>query len=242
MKLTPREIAIAGVMSAIAVLLAATPLGFIPFIAGTSITIMHIPVIIGAVVGGPIVGTIIALIFGLSSLILAAVAPRGPGDVFFTDPLVSVLPRLFIGVAAWGVYRLVRAAGQIWAVLISGLILVALVLAVAYLVSTSGLPGAAVLGLVVGVVGLVLVAGAVYRAYRAHPEALALSLAAVAGTLTNTVLVLGMLVLRGYIPTELALAVGAANSPPEMIAAAFITVAVVATWQQITLRAGGSSI
>jgi len=27
-----------------------------------------------------------------------------------------------------------------------------------------------------------------------------------------------------------------------MIAAAFITVAVVATWQQITLRAGGSSI
>ncbi len=242
MKLTTRDIAVAGVMSAISVLLAATPLGFIPFIAGTSITIMHIPVIIGAVVSGPIVGTIIALIFGLSSLIIAAVAPKGPGDVFFTDPLVSVLPRLFIGVVAWGVYRLVRAAGRAWSLVLGGLILVVVVLALAAIVGASTLPLAGVWGIAVGVLGLGLVALVLYRAVRAHPEELALSLAAVAGTLTNTVLVLGMLVLRGYIPGELALAVGAANSPPEMIAAALITVAVVATWQQVALRTGGSSV
>ncbi|MBU0493419.1 MAG: ECF transporter S component [Chloroflexi bacterium] len=242
MKLTTRDIAVAGVMSAISVLLAATPLGFIPFIAGTSITIMQIPVIIGAVVSGPIVGTIIALVFGISSLIIAAVAPKGPGDVFFTDPLVSILPRIFIGVAAWGVYRLVRAAGRTWALVLGGLILAVVVLALAYIVGTSDLPLALAWGLAVGVLGLGLVALVLYRAARAHPEELALSLAAVAGTLTNTILVLGMLVLRGYIPGDLALAVGAANSPPEMIAAALITVAVVATWQQVSFRTGGSSV
>lgn len=242
MKLTTRDMAITGVLSAISVLLAATPLGFIPFIAGTSITIMHIPVIIGAVVSGPLVGTIIALIFGVSSLIIAAVAPKGPGDVFFTDPWISVLPRLFIGVVAWAVYHLVRAAGKVWAVILSALILVVVVLALGYVVGTSDLPGAGFWGVAVAVLGLGLVAVLLYRAFRAHPEELALSLAAVAGTLTNTVLVLGMLVLRGYIPTEVALAVGAANSPPEMIAAAIITVAVVAAWQQVAIRAGGSSV
>jgi uncharacterized membrane protein len=242
MKLSVRDITVTGVLSAISVLLAVTHLGYIPFVAGTAITVMHVPVIIGAIVAGPTVGTIIGLIFGISSLIVAAVAPTGPGDVFFTDPWVSIFPRLFIGVMAWAVYGLVRAAGRVWAMVISGLILVAIVLAVAYLVGTSELPLAPVLGLAAGVLGLGLVAVAMYRAYQAHPEVLALSLAAILGTLTNTVLVLGMLVLRGYIPGAMAVTIGVANGPAEMLAAALITVAVVATWQQIALRPGGSRV
>ena len=52
----------------------------------------------------------------------------------------------------------------------------------------------------------------------------------------------GTLVMRGYIPGTVALAVGAANGRPELIAAALITVAVVATWRQVELCPGGASV
>ena len=92
-----RKIVVAGVMSAIAILLGATHWGFIPWFGGVSITIMHLPVIIGAVLEGPIVGLIIGFLFGLFSLIQGAIAPTGPADVWFVNPLLSILPRLFIG-------------------------------------------------------------------------------------------------------------------------------------------------
>jgi uncharacterized membrane protein len=242
MKLETRDITIAGVLSAAAILLAVTRLGFIPFVAGIAITVMHVPVVIGAVVAGPAVGLLIGLIFGISSMVLASVAPTGPGDLFFTDPLVSVIPRLFIGIAAWAAYRLAQTAGRSWSLVLQGFVLTSVVLAVARTVGTADIPLAAGLGVAAGLLGLVLVALLLLRASRAHPEELALSLAAVVGTLTNTLLVLTALVVRGYLPSGVALTVGVTNSPPEMIAAALITVAVVATWRQVALRPGGASI
>ena len=52
MRVDTRQVVVAGVMSAIAILLAIipvgpNPLGSIPFFLGTAITIMHIPVILG---------------------------------------------------------------------------------------------------------------------------------------------------------------------------------------------------
>jgi uncharacterized membrane protein len=237
-----RDIAVAGVLSAVAVLLAVTQLGFIPFVAGVSITVMHVPIVIGAVVAGPAVGTFIGLIFGVSSLILAAVAPKGPGDVFFTDPWVSVLPRLFIGVAAWGAYHLARTRGRGWTLALGAIALVLVVSGIAYTIGTADLALALPLAVGVGVIGLTLIAVMLRRASQANPEELALSLAAVVGTLTNTVLVLSALVLRSYIPGGVALTVGVANGPAEMVAATVITVAVVATWRQIALRPGRSGV
>jgi uncharacterized membrane protein len=198
--------------------------------------------VIGAIVAGPGVATLIGLVFGVSSMILASVAPTGPGDVFFTDPIVSVLPRLFIGLAAWGAYRLAQTTGRRWSLTLSGLLLGATVLGVARTVGTADIPAAGIFGPLAGVLGLAVVAAALYRAARMHSEELSLTLAAVVGTLTNTVLVLSALVLRGYIPGSVALTVGAANGPPEMVAAAVITVAVVASWRQVALRPGGASV
>jgi uncharacterized membrane protein len=96
-----RKIVVAGIMAAISCFLGLTRWGFIPWFAGASLTIMQVPVIIGAVLEGPIVGAVIGLIFGVFSLIQAAIAPNGPSDVIFTNPLISVLPRLFIGPVAW---------------------------------------------------------------------------------------------------------------------------------------------
>jgi uncharacterized membrane protein len=236
-----RDIALAGVLSAVAILLAVTRLGFIPFVAGTAITIMHVPVIIGAVVAGPLVGTMVGLIFGISSMILASVAPTGPGDAFFTDPWVSVAPRLFIAVAAWGSYRLVQRAGRAGA-LVFGALLLALSGFLAYTVGTAGFPLAPVVGGIVGLVALGSVVALLFRAFRAHPEELALSLAAVGGTLANTGLVLGALVWRGYVPGPVALTLGVTNGPLEMVGAAVITVAVVAAWRQVSFRSDGSTV
>ena len=99
-----RKIVVTGVLGAIAVLLGLTRLGFIPWFTGASLTIMHVPVIIGAVLEGPLVGAGIGLIFGVFSMIQAAVAPTGPADAWFTNPIISVLPRILIGPVAWLVW------------------------------------------------------------------------------------------------------------------------------------------
>jgi uncharacterized membrane protein len=66
-----RKIVITGIMGAIAIFLGLTRWGFIPWFGGVSLTIMHVPVIIGAILEGPLVGLIIGLIFGLFSMIQA---------------------------------------------------------------------------------------------------------------------------------------------------------------------------
>lgn len=102
------KIVITAVLSAITVVLGLLPFGgYIPF-AGISITILTIPVIIGAILEGPIVGVGIGLIFGLTSFFQAATAPKSPLDPLFVNPLLSVLPRMLIGPVAWLVWSALK--------------------------------------------------------------------------------------------------------------------------------------
>jgi len=96
-----RKLVITALMAATAVVLGWTHIGFIPWFGGVSLTILHIPVVIAAIIAGPMSGLLVGLIFGVFSMIQAAVAPTGPTDVWFTNPLLAVLPRLLIGPAAW---------------------------------------------------------------------------------------------------------------------------------------------
>jgi uncharacterized membrane protein len=138
--LTTERIVITGVLAAITIILGVVPgIGFIPVPNSTgSATIEHIPTIVGGVIGGPLVGMISGLVFGLVSFSRSTVP-------FFKDPLVSILPRIFIGLTAWASY--------------------------AALVRFNRGVAAAVAGFV--------------------------------GAATNTILVLGMLVIRGYLPPAL---------------------------------------
>ena len=86
-------------------MLSMTHLGFIP-IGPTNATIMHIPVIIGAILEGPVVGIVVGFIFGASSLIRNLTMPTITSFAFI-NPLVSVLPRILIGVVAYYVYKLI---------------------------------------------------------------------------------------------------------------------------------------
>jgi len=97
-----RQIVVAGVLGGIAIFLGATQLGFIPVpnLSGNA-TIMHVPAILGGALEGPVVGTLAGGIFGVFSFIQAEVP-------FFRNPLVSILPRLFIGIVAWIVFVSLR--------------------------------------------------------------------------------------------------------------------------------------
>lgn len=94
-----------SLLSAISFVLGFTPLGFIP-IPPANATTMHIPVIIGAILEGPIAGVVIGLIFGISSIIQALLRPNILSFAF-VNPLVSVLPRILIGLVSYYSYKLV---------------------------------------------------------------------------------------------------------------------------------------
>jgi len=104
-KVNVKKMTVIGVLSAISIMLSMTPLGFIP-IGPTSATIMHIPVIIGAIIEGPVVGMAIGFIFGTTSLLRALTMPTVTSFIF-VNPIVSILPRVLIGLIAYYVYQLV---------------------------------------------------------------------------------------------------------------------------------------
>ncbi|SET81124.1 Uncharacterized membrane protein [Natronincola peptidivorans] len=156
-KLSTRKMAVAGMLGGFSVALSMTPIGYIPIpFLGINATTMHIPVIIGAILGGPMVGTFVGMIFGVSSF-LRATTP------FFADPLIAILPRLLIGIMSFYTYRLFKNSIA----------------------------------------------------------------AAIVGTATNTIGVLTMIYLRGYLPLEAVLGIAAINGTTEIIVSAFIVYAVV---------------
>lgn len=103
-----RKMVVTGMLAAVSILLGSTPLGFIP-IGPTKATIMHLPVIIGAIMEGPLVGVGIGLIFGVFSMIQAFMTPTITSFVFL-NPLVAVLPRLLIGLTAYYTYKLTKSS------------------------------------------------------------------------------------------------------------------------------------
>jgi uncharacterized membrane protein len=171
-----RKLVITGVMGAITILLGVTHWGFIPWFGGISLTIMHVPVIIAAILEGPIVGLGVGLIFGIFSMIQAAVAPTSPADVWFTNPILAVLPRLFIGPVAYFVWKMLER---------------------------------------IPVVGLIA--------------------AGIAGSLTNTILVLGVIGLMGLLPWAVLGGIVISNGLIEAGVSAFIVLVVVAAWRQIKI-------
>lgn len=105
-KVNVRRMTVIAVLSSISIMLSMVPgVGYIP-IGPTNATIMHIPVIIGAIVEGPVVGIAVGFIFGLTSMFRALTMPTITSFAFI-NPLVSIFPRVLIGIVAYYVYQLV---------------------------------------------------------------------------------------------------------------------------------------
>lgn len=104
---TVRRMARIGILSAIAIFMSMTPFGYIQIAPTLKITFMHIPVIIAAIVEGAVGGIVVGFIFGLSSLLINL---SGPFSVVFINPMVSIFPRVMIGIVAWFVYKKTKNA------------------------------------------------------------------------------------------------------------------------------------
>ncbi|MED1203891.1 ECF transporter S component [Heyndrickxia acidicola] len=100
------RITVLGVLIAIIVLQTFIPfLGYIP-IGPLSLTIIQITVIITAFVLGPKDGAIIGGVWGLITFIRAFSDPTSPiAPIIFVNPLISVLPRILIGIFAGYSYK-----------------------------------------------------------------------------------------------------------------------------------------
>ena len=102
-KMSVRKLTITGMMVAITMVLAYTPLGIIP-LQPVNATITHIPTIIIAILEGPVVGAIVGASFGLVSMFRAITQPTSILSPCFVNPLVSILPRILIGLVAGYLY------------------------------------------------------------------------------------------------------------------------------------------
>lgn len=96
-----KGLTVAGMLGALSIVLGMTPIGFIPLPTGIQATTMHIPTIMAAILGGPITGVLVGLIFGVSSFLRAA-------SPFFANPIVAILPRLLIGVVSYYSYVAIK--------------------------------------------------------------------------------------------------------------------------------------
>lgn len=99
-----KAMVIAAMLGAITIVLGLTPLGFIP-LGVMNATTMHIPVIIAGIIEGPFIGAVVGLIFGISSLLNALLKNATPIAFVFYNPIVSVLPRVLIGITSYYAYR-----------------------------------------------------------------------------------------------------------------------------------------
>lgn len=113
---SPRQLALLGLMLGLTIILDVTPLGAVP-LGAISATIVHIPTVITGIILGPLAGWLLGTLLGLVSLIHALTRPVTVLDPLFVNPLISVLPRMFIGLSSFFVYKLVdsllnRKGGQ----------------------------------------------------------------------------------------------------------------------------------
>lgn len=237
-KISVKKMAVIGVLAAISAVLGMTPLGFIP-VGATRATIMHIPVIIGAIMEGPVVGAFVGLIFGMFSIFQAVTNPT-PVSVVFLNPVVSVVPRIMIGIVTYYVYNTLRKLGNKKTMGILYVLWIAIIL---YL--GKGIYGNIinsdtifVLSMNIGLLILTLVAFYI-TAVKYKNSSLDIILSTIAGTITNTGLVLTMIYLfygtmfvekLGLDPklaSKIIFGIGVTNGIPEGIIAIIIVSSVV---------------
>lgn len=237
-KFDVRKMVIVGVLGGVSAVLGMTPLGFIP-VGPTRATIMHIPVIIGAILEGPIVGALVGLIFGLFSIFQALTNPT-PVSFVFLNPLVSVVPRVLIGIISYYVFEALSNLGNKKTIGILNAIWIGIAGYLSYGIYKNVVDAKSVWMIVVNIALIVVTAAIAFLANKKlRDKTLDIVVSTIAGTLTNTGLVLSLVYLiyaesfaksLGQDPglaRKIILGIGIANGIPEIIIAILIVTGVV---------------
>lgn len=237
-KFNTRKMAIVGVLGGISIVLGMTPIGFIP-VGPTRATIMHIPVIVCAILEGPVAGGLVGLIFGLFSIFQAIFNPT-PVSFAFLNPLVSIVPRVLIGITSYYVYKSLNKLGNNKTLILLNAIWIAIAGYLGYGIYDIVINEKNVWLIVMNVLLIILTLIIAYFTNRSKMnKPLDIVVSAVAGTMTNTVLVLSMIYLlyaESFVKAlgldtglsgKIIFGIGVANGIPESIIAVLIVTGVV---------------
>ncbi|CRZ33266.1 putative membrane protein [Herbinix hemicellulosilytica] len=101
-----------AMFTAIILLLAFTPLGYIKLSFGLSVTLIGLPVIIGAITIGPVGGAVLGAVFGLTSF-AQAFGPDVLGVILLGENpiglfITCLVPRVFMGLLTGLIFKLLK--------------------------------------------------------------------------------------------------------------------------------------
>ncbi len=103
-----RTLTTLGILTAIILVMTFTPLGYIKTM-GLEITLLHIPVILGAALTGPAGGMVLGAVFGFTSFFQCFGLSTFGTTLFSINPagtfIVCVIPRILLGLVAAYIYR-----------------------------------------------------------------------------------------------------------------------------------------
>lgn len=118
------DMSLAGIFTAVIIAMSVVPfLGYIP-LGFMNATIIHVPVIIGAILLGPKYGAFLGLVFGISSLIKATLTPTVTSFVFspfvtiggysgnLWSIVIAIVPRVMIGVISYYIFQMIMKHGH----------------------------------------------------------------------------------------------------------------------------------
>lgn len=205
------ELVLTGLFTAIIIIMAFTPLGYIPLVV-INATIIHIPVILGSLFCGPKKGAFLGFVFGFTSCLKATIVGGTLSSFVFSPVLaaslvgtsgifkslfIAFVPRILVGVIPYFVYIgikkvLASEKKNLWGTVLNVLMSVFLAFGVyAFLGKMSeSLSQAAALGIGIAVGAVVfIVVEAVF--IRKSTQVIPFVYAGVAGAMTNTLLVMG---------------------------------------------------
>ncbi len=204
------ELVLLALFTAIIIIMAFTPLGYIPLVV-INATIIHIPVILGALFLGPKKGAFLGFVFGFTSFInntfkavtasafvfspILAANVVGVSGIF-KSLYICFVPRILVGVIPYFVYiliqKLLKSERKIWHVVINGAVSLILFISLrAFICNLIQNDTGRLIGMAAGLIaGIVLFIVLTLTGQKKTVTGTALAYAGIAGAFTNTLFVM----------------------------------------------------
>ena len=203
------ELVLTSIFSAVIVIMAFTPLGYIPLVV-INATIIHIPVIIGSLFCGPKKGAFLGFVFGFTSFLKSTLMPTSLSAFVFSPVLASSLlgitgvfrslficfvPRIMVGILPYfvfiGVRNLLKRNNKGGTFLLNLAICGMLAFGIEIFLSKMEVGSMAVRLAVAVVIAAVVIAAISKSVSGGKPALVSFIYAGISGAFVNTLLVMG---------------------------------------------------
>lgn len=209
------ELVLTALFTAIIIVMAFTPLGYIPLVV-INATIIHIPVILGALFLGPKKGAFLGFVFGFTSLINNTFRAATPSAFVFSPILaanvvgvsgifkslyICFIPRILVGIVPYFVYllirRLLKSEQKLWRIIVNAVVSILLAVSLHAFLNRlladklADKTNASLIFIAAGaIVGILLFVTLTVLERKKSAANTALAYAGLSGALTNTLLVM----------------------------------------------------